>query len=193
MDRQVSNYYETIYRHTSNAILTTAAFNTRWEHLDTRIDALERHIADLTNPHDVDDEDVGASKTDHTHTVREAVAVGDSSTSLAAGTINYTPSIMTGGTIAKVKATLVTATTSGAVTIDIQKSSNNGATWATIFSTKLTLDQDEKSSASATTAAVLSTTSLVANDLIKAIVDDAGTGASGLTVALELTRTVSED
>lgn len=189
----MSTYYEQIYKHTSNAVLTTAAYNTRWNHIDIRIDALERHMADTSNPHEVDAGDVGAALAAHTHTVRETIAAAETSTTLPAGTLNLTPPVMTAGTIVKAKASLVTASSSGAVQVDIQKSGDNGATWASIFTTKLTIDAGEKSSASAATPAVIGTTALSENDLVKFIVDSAGLNASGLVVAIELTRTVSSD
>ena len=96
-------------------------------------------------------------------------------------------------TIVSAWATLVTPSSSGAVQIDILKSGDNGATFTTIFSTKLTIDQDEKTSATAATPAVLSVTSLSANDILKAVIDDDGTGALGLTVGLKISETVSQD
>lgn len=87
-------------------------------------------------------------------------------------------------TITGVMATLKTASTSGAVTVDINK--NGGS----IFSTLLTIDQDEKTSETAATPAVISTTSLALGDELTIDIDGAGTGAKGLVVYLYLTRTI---
>jgi hypothetical protein len=62
------------------------------------------------------------------------------------------------------------------VTVDINK---NGTT---ILSTKLTIDVDEKTSATAAIAAVISDAVLAAGDEITFDVDVAGTGAKGLKV-----------
>jgi len=77
-----------------------------------------------------------------------------------------------------VRASLLTASTSGAVTVDINK---NGST---ILSTKLTIDQDEKTSVTAATAAVLTSTTAASDDEITIDIDGAGTGAKGLIVTL---------
>ena len=81
-------------------------------------------------------------------------------------------------TISGVRASLLTASTSGAVTVDINL---NGST---ILSTKLTIDQDEKTSVTAATAAVLSATAVADDDEITVDIDGAGTGAKGLIVTL---------
>lgn len=80
--------------------------------------------------------------------------------------------------VTDVRASLSTASTSGAVTVDI----NDGGT--TILSTKVTLDQDEKSSETAAAAEVISDTVIAADAEITVDVDGAGTGAKGLTVWL---------
>lgn len=83
-------------------------------------------------------------------------------------------------TITSVKADLVTAQTSGSViTIDIKK---NGTS---IFSTLLTFDNTEDTTTTAATAAVLSTTSIAANDKITFHVTQVGDGtAKGLKVTI---------
>jgi len=77
-----------------------------------------------------------------------------------------------------VRAPVLTASTSGAVTVDINK---NGSM---ILSTKLTIDQDEKTSVTAATAAVLTSTTAASDDEITIDIDGAGTGAKGLIVTL---------
>lgn len=80
--------------------------------------------------------------------------------------------------ITDVRGSLSTASTSGAVTVDVNDSGT------TILSTKLTFDQDEKSSETAATAEVISDTVIAADAEITIDVDGAGTGAKGLTVWL---------
>lgn len=187
----MANYYDTLYALAAAARLTTSSLNTTHEHIDTRLDALEQHVEDTDNPHDVDNDDVGSSASTHTHTVYESAAwtLG----TVTARTLQYWPLVYPAATIDRIHATVATASTSGAITIDVQKSGDNGTTWATVFSTKLTIDATERSSVSAATPAVLGTTALSANDLLKCVVDDAGTGAEELTVVAVLKRTVSQD
>ena len=82
------------------------------------------------------------------------------------------------------RASLTTASSSGAVTIDI----NSGGT--SIFSTSLTIDANETTSTTAATAAVLSTTSIADDTQITIDVDGAGTGARGLKITLYYRRTI---
>jgi len=82
------------------------------------------------------------------------------------------------------RASLTTASSSGAVTIDI----NSGGT--SIFSTNLTIDASETTSTTAATAAVLSTTSITDDSQITIDVDGAGTGARGLKITLYYRRTI---
>lgn len=82
------------------------------------------------------------------------------------------------------RASLSTASTSGAVTVDI----NNGG--STIFSTNLTIDANESTSTTAATAAVLSQNSIADDSQITVDIDGAGTGARGLKITLYYRRTV---
>jgi hypothetical protein len=81
------------------------------------------------------------------------------------------------------RASLSTASTSGIPEIDINK---NGTT---IFSTRLTIDANEKTSVTAATAAAMSTTTFADDDEISMDIDVAGTGAKGLKVTLYYRRT----
>lgn len=81
-------------------------------------------------------------------------------------------------TLTAVRASLLTVSTSGLVTVDVNK---NGVS---IFSTKLTIDANEKTSVTAATAAVITTTAFASDDEITINIDGAGTGAKGLIVAL---------
>lgn len=77
-----------------------------------------------------------------------------------------------------VKASLFVASTSGALLIDMNK---NGST---ILTTKLMIDQDEKTSLTATIPYILASPDFLADDEVSFDVDSAGTGAAGLTVCL---------
>jgi len=56
----MARYYETHYRLGGAALLTTGRWNEVLEHVDARLDAAERHAADVTsNPHNVTASSVG--------------------------------------------------------------------------------------------------------------------------------------
>ena len=81
------------------------------------------------------------------------------------------------------RASLATASTSGIPEVDINK---NGVS---IFSTLLSIDANEKTSVTAATPAVLSTTTFADDDELTFDIDVAGTGAKGLKVTLYHRRT----
>ena len=83
-------------------------------------------------------------------------------------------------TLSSIKASLTTAQTGGSlITVNVTK---NGTT---VFSTKIAIDNGEKTSATATTPNVLSTTSLADDDEIAIVLDQIGDGtATGLKVYL---------
>jgi hypothetical protein len=110
------------------------------------------------------------------------VAASDEATTLTAGTSYVTFRMPFAMTLTSVRASLTTASTSGAVTVDI----NEGG--ATLLSTKLTIDQDEKTSTTAATPAVISDSALADDAEISIDVDGAGTGATGLKITLIGTR-----
>jgi len=87
-------------------------------------------------------------------------------------------------TLTAVRASLTTAQASGSIfTVDI----NSGGT--TILSTKLTIDNTEKTSTTATTAAVISDAALADDAEITIDIDQIGNGtAKGLKVVLIGTR-----
>lgn len=101
-------------------------------------------------------------------------ALSDMTTALTTGTNkNYWYAPAGGMTIKGVRLTLATASSSGAVTVDINEAGT------TILSTKLTVDQDEWDSVTAATPAVISDTAIAGNAKIDFDQDGAGTGAKG--------------
>jgi predicted RecA/RadA family phage recombinase len=112
------------------------------------------------------------------------VSLSDESTPLVAGTTVLSfrsPFAMTLTSIPVGQ--LGTASTSGVVTVDINESGT------TILGNKLTIDQDEKTSTTAATAATLTDTSIAADAEITFDIDTAGTGAKSLKVILFFKRT----
>lgn len=113
------------------------------------------------------------------------VAASDETTALAAGTAKVTFRMPYAFTLTEVRASLTTAQTSGSIlTVDINESGS------TILSTKLTIDNTEKTSTTAATAAVISDTALADDAEITIDIDQIGDGtAKGLKVTLIGTRT----
>ncbi len=113
------------------------------------------------------------------------VACSDESTALTTGTSKVTFRMPYAFTLTAVRASLSTAQTSGSIfTVDI----NEGGT--TILSTKLTIDNTEKTSTTAATAAVISDSSLSDDAEITVDIDQVGDGtAKGLKVVLIGRRT----
>lgn len=108
------------------------------------------------------------------------IAISDETTSITAGTAKVTfrmPYAMTGVTV---RASLTTAQASGSIfTVDV----NEGG--SSILSTKLTIDNTEKTSTTAATPAVVSDSSLADDAEITIDIDQVGDGtATGLKVSI---------
>lgn len=106
------------------------------------------------------------------------IAVGDETTALTTGTAKVSFRMPWAFTLSSVRASLVTASSSGLPTINIKEAGT------TIFSTKPTIDVSELTTVTAATASVLSDTSLADDALMTIDIDVAGTGAAGLKVVL---------
>jgi hypothetical protein len=112
------------------------------------------------------------------------LAASDETTALTTGTAKVTFRMPHAMTLTAVRASLSTAQASGSIfTVDI----NEGGT--SILSTKLTIDNTEKTSTTAATAAVISDSSLADDAEITIDIDQIGDGtAKGLKVTLIGTR-----
>ena len=113
------------------------------------------------------------------------VAASDETTALATGTAKVTFRMPYAFTLTSVRASLTTAQASGSIfTVDINESGT------TILSTKLTIDNTEKTSTTAATPPVISDSSLADDAEITIDIAQVGDGtAKGLKVALIGTRT----
>lgn len=113
------------------------------------------------------------------------LAASDETTALTTGTAKVTFRMPYAFTLTSVRASLTTAQTSGSIfTVDINDSGT------TILSTKLTIDNTEKTSTTAATAAVISDTALADDAEITIDIDQIGDGtAKGLKITLIGTRT----
>lgn len=112
------------------------------------------------------------------------LAASDESTALTTGTGKVTFRMPYAFTVSGVRASLSTAQASGSIlTVDINDSGT------TILSTKLTIDNTEKTSTTATTSAVISDTALADDAEITIDIDQVGDGtAKGLKITLIGTR-----
>jgi hypothetical protein len=106
------------------------------------------------------------------------LACSDLTTDLTAGTNKGYFRAPKGFTLTAVRASLLTVSSSGTPTVDINV---NGST---ILSTKLTIDANEKTSTTAATPAVISSATIADDAEITIDLDVAGTGARGLVVTL---------
>lgn len=110
-------------------------------------------------------------------------AVSDETTAITTGTAKLTFRMPFAMTLTAVRANVNTASASGGpLTVDI----NEGGT--TILSTKLTIDDTEKTSTTAGTGAVISDANLADDAEMTVDIDTAGTGAKGLKITLIGTR-----
>jgi hypothetical protein len=114
--------------------------------------------------------------------VELGVALSDETTALTTGTAKLTMRMPFAMTVTAVRSSLTTVSSSGLVTVDV----NEGGT--TILSTKLSIDQGEKTSTTAATPAVISDGALASDAEITFDIDAAGTGAAGLKCWLIGTR-----
>lgn len=107
-------------------------------------------------------------------------ACSDETTALTTGTAKVTFRMPYAMTVYEVRASLTTAQTSGSIfTVDINESGTS------ILSTKLTIDNTEKTSKTAATPAVISDTSLADDAEITVDIDQIGNGtAKGLKITL---------
>ncbi len=108
------------------------------------------------------------------------LAPSDETTALTTGTAKITFRMPYAFTVTGVRCSLTTAQTSGSIfTVDINEAGT------TILSTKLTIDNTEKTSTTAVTAAVISDTALADDAEITVDIDQVGDGtAKGLKVVL---------
>ena len=112
------------------------------------------------------------------------LACSDETTALTTGTAKITFRTPCAMTLTEVRASLTTAQASGSIlTVDINK------TGASVLSTKLTIDNTEKTSVTAATPAVISDSAFGDDREITIDIDQIGDGtATGLKVTLIGTR-----
>lgn len=112
------------------------------------------------------------------------IACSDETTNLTTGTAVVTFRMPHAMTMQGVRASLSTASSSGVVDVDVKEGG------VSIFSTRLTINANEKTSVTAATAAVISDLSLADDAEITVDIVAAGTGARGLKVWLLGTRSL---
>ena len=107
-------------------------------------------------------------------------AVSDETTALTAGTSAGVFRMPYGFTLTAVRASVTTAGTGSVITVDINESAT------TILSTKLTIDATEKTSTTATTAAVISDSALADDSEITIDIDTVDSGGVGAGLKIYL-------
>ena len=106
-------------------------------------------------------------------------ALSDEDTELVAGT-KLTIRMPFECTLLAVRSSVKNESTAGNVIVDINESLSSGG--ASVLSTKLSIDQDERTSVTAAAPAIISAPDLDDDAEITFDLDDAGVGASGLKV-----------
>ena len=114
------------------------------------------------------------------------VAMSDETTAITTGikAVIHAPFAFT---LTAVRGELSTASTSGAVTVDV---SEGAAAGTTVLTNKIVIDQDEETTATAATPPTIADSSIADAGRLSFEVDGAGTGAKGLKVWLYGTRVV---
>lgn len=120
----------------------------------------------------------GSSFADLREPVVIAITVSPDDANLTAGAGKVTFRMPYAVTLTEVRASLTTASSSGAPTFDVNEDGNS------VLSTKLSIDANEKTSTTASTAAVVSDVTLTDDAEITIDCDAAGTGARGAKVYL---------
>lgn len=110
------------------------------------------------------------------------IACSDLTTAITTGTTKAYFRVPFACTVTAVRASLLTASSSGIPTFDINE---NGST---ILSTKLTIDASEKTSTTAATPPVISDNTLAADAELTFDFDVAGTNAAGVIIQIDVTR-----
>ena len=112
------------------------------------------------------------------------IACSDETTALTTGTGKVTFRMPSAGTLTAVKATVTTAPVGSALIVDINEAGT------TLLSTKLSIDDGEKTSSTAATPPVISDSALADDAEITIDIDQVGSGTAGagLKVTLYVTR-----
>jgi hypothetical protein len=112
------------------------------------------------------------------------IACSDETTALTTGTAKVTFRMPTAGTLTAVKATVTTAPVGSNLIVDINEAGTS------VLSTKLSIDDGEKTSETAATPPVISDSSLADDAEITIDIDQVGTGTAGagLKVTLYVSR-----
>ena len=112
------------------------------------------------------------------------IACSDETTDLTTGTAKVTFRMPTAGTLTEVKATVTTAPVGSDLIVDINEAGTS------VLSTKLSIDDGEKTSETAATPPVISDSALADDAEITIDIDQVGSGTAGagLKVTLYVTR-----
>lgn len=115
----------------------------------------------------------GTNTGDQVDTLFTTIAISDETTDLTTGTAKRTFRMPVGCTLIKVRANVVTAPTGATLIFDINEDGNS------VLSTKLSIDAGEKTSKTASSAAVFSDTSIADDAEITIDIDQIGSTIAG--------------
>jgi len=113
------------------------------------------------------------------------IGASDETTALEVGTAKTTFRIPWAGTITGVRASVTTAPTDAVLTVDINKAGTS------ILSTKITIDSTEKTSVTAATAPVISTSAVADDDEYTIDIDTVGSTVAGTGLKITILGTRS--
>lgn len=151
-----------------------------WHTITVAVEGVQIYIRDESVTIEYDGAAWNVMATSGNPTESLIIAASDETTALTTGTAKVTFRMPYAFTLTGVRGSLTTAQTSGTIfTVDVNEAGT------TILSTKLTIDNTEKTSATAATAAVISDTALADDAEITIDIDQIGDGtAKGLKVYL---------
>lgn len=170
----------TANKDTANGYLGLSAWSIKFRNLANSFTSLLQNAATAVRTYTFPDKDIVVAGLSDIPPKVIGIAVSDESTALTAGIGKITFRVPFAITLTAVRASLKTAQASGSIfTVDI----NEGG--ASILSTKLTIDNTEKTSTTAATPAVISDASLADDAEITIDIDQIGDGtAKGLKIWL---------
>lgn len=124
-----------------------------------------------------------AALADHKELVYLKVKWHDENVEVGNGQLFFCVPAYLAGAIVDFDISIITASSSGLVTVQMANCGNNpAATGTDILSTRATIDVSEYDSMHATTPPVIANPNIVSGDFLRIDVDVAGTGAQGLDV-----------
>lgn len=138
----MAKYYETLYKYAQNRGMTTNSINARLKHIDDRLDALEKRMPSSGSG--------TVAATGHTHTYNDRIGIFLPG-KLTLADIGPALKADTAMTVKTVSAACRLNSASATAVIDVQKSTDRGATWTSILTAYINIEPGELTSETAST------------------------------------------